>query len=96
VAALSDPLRARSVTRDLSAAGYNAYIISPDDADPDAPYCVRVGGYPSKEAASDAAAWAASAREALGHRRALGSDLDFLLGRSAEKRTGRENRDLTP
>jgi cell division septation protein DedD len=56
VAALSDPRRARSVTRDLSAAGYNAYIISPDDADPDAPYCVRVGGYPSKEAATDAAA----------------------------------------
>ena len=56
VAALSDPLRARSVARDLSAAGYKAYIISPGDADPDAPYRVRVGGYPSREAASGAAA----------------------------------------
>jgi len=56
VAALSDPLRARSVARDLSAAGYNAYIVSPGDADPGAPYRIRVGGYPSKEAASGAAA----------------------------------------
>ena len=56
IAALSDPLRARSMVRDLSAAGYAAYVVSPGADDPDAPYRVRVGGYRTREAASSAAA----------------------------------------
>ena len=56
VAALSDPHRARSVVRDLSAAGYNAYVVSPSADNPGAPYRIRIGGYPSREAASSAAA----------------------------------------
>ena len=56
VAALSDPRRAHSVVRDLSAAGYDAYVVSPSADNPEAPYRIRVGGYPSREAASSAAA----------------------------------------
>lgn len=55
IAALSDPLRARSIVQDLSAAGYAAYVVNPGAADPDAPYRVRIGGYRSREAASSAA-----------------------------------------
>ena len=55
IAALSDPLRARSLVQDLSAAGYAAYLVNPGAADPDAPYRVRIGGYRSREAASSAA-----------------------------------------
>ena len=56
IAALSDPLRARTIVQDLSAAGYSAYVVTPTASDPDAPYRVRVGGYKSREAASGAAA----------------------------------------
>ena len=34
----------------------NAYVVSPGADNPDAPYRTRVGGYPSREAASSAAA----------------------------------------
>ena len=44
VAALSDPLRARSVVHDLSAAGYNAYVVSPGAATPTRPIAFASAG----------------------------------------------------
>ena len=56
IAALNDPLRARLMVRDLSAAGFPAYLVAPAASDPDGPYRVRVGRYRTKQAASGAAA----------------------------------------
>jgi cell division septation protein DedD len=56
VAALSDPLRARAIVQQLSSAGYSAYLVAPDAADPDGPYRVRVGAYRTRGAAAAAAA----------------------------------------
>ena len=56
IMALNDPLRARALVKELTDAGYRAYLISPDAAEPDAPYRVRVGKFTSQEAARKAAA----------------------------------------
>ena len=55
IAAFNDPIRARLMVRELSAAGYPAYVVDPGGEDPDAPYRVRLGGYRSRQAASTAA-----------------------------------------
>ena len=55
IAAFNDPIRARLMVRELSAAGYPAYVVNPGGEDPDAPYRVRLGGYRSRQAASTAA-----------------------------------------
>jgi cell division septation protein DedD len=55
IAAFNDPIRARLMVRELSAAGYPAYVVNPGAEDPDAPYRVRLGGYRSRQAASTAA-----------------------------------------
>ena len=52
VAALLDPLRARDIVRDLARRGYPAYLIEPSAADPDGPYRVRIGQYPTRAAAA--------------------------------------------
>jgi cell division septation protein DedD len=56
VAALSDPIRARAIVRQLTSLGYPAYLIAPAAGDPDGPYRVRVGGYRTRAAAAAAAA----------------------------------------
>jgi len=55
IAAFNDPIRARLMVRELSAAGYPAYVVNPGGEDPDAPYRVRLGGYRSRQAAATAA-----------------------------------------
>jgi hypothetical protein len=45
VAALNDPLRAKSMVEDLRRSGYPSYLVLPPAADPDAPFKVRVGRY---------------------------------------------------
>ena len=55
VAALSDPLRAHIMARDLTEAGYTAYVVPPPAGEPGGPYRVRIGRYRSREAASGAA-----------------------------------------
>jgi cell division septation protein DedD len=52
VAALLDPMRAREIVRDLTRRGYNAYLLEPPVTDPDGPYRVRVGQYPTRAAAT--------------------------------------------
>jgi cell division septation protein DedD len=52
VAALLDPVRAREIVRDLTRRGYNAYLLEPPVTDPDGPYRVRVGQYPTRAAAT--------------------------------------------
>jgi cell division septation protein DedD len=56
IAALSDPVRARAMVRQLTGTGLPAYLVSPPAADPDAPYRVRVGPYASRAAARKTAA----------------------------------------
>ena len=56
VGAFSDPARAQAAARDLAGAGYTAHVLEPRTTDPRPLYRVRVGGYPSREAASAAAA----------------------------------------
>jgi cell division septation protein DedD len=55
IAALNDPLRARVLARDLTAAGYAAYVVAPGPEEVEGPYRVRVGRYRSRDAASGAA-----------------------------------------
>ena len=55
IAALSDPLRARLLVEDLSAAGFPAYVVTPGVREPGGPYRVRVGRYRTRDAASGAA-----------------------------------------
>ena len=52
VAALLDPVRARDIVNQLTAAGYPAYLVEPAANDPDGPYRVRVGRYTSRAAAA--------------------------------------------
>jgi cell division septation protein DedD len=51
VAALNDPARARELVERLRSAGHPSYLVEPPAADPDAPYKVRVGHYPTRSAA---------------------------------------------
>ena len=51
VAALNDPARARELVERLRSAGHPSYLVAPPAADPDAPYKVRVGHYPTRSAA---------------------------------------------
>jgi hypothetical protein len=48
VAALDDPLRAKSMVEDLKRRGYPSYLVRPPAADPEAPFRVRVGHYGSR------------------------------------------------
>ena len=56
IAALNDAVRARSLVGHLKASGLPAYLVEPPATDPDAPYRVRVGPYPSREEAQKVAA----------------------------------------
>jgi cell division septation protein DedD len=56
VAALLDPVRAQALVRELTSKGYPVYLVEPPADDPDGPYRVRVGAYPSRAAAARAAA----------------------------------------
>jgi cell division septation protein DedD len=56
IAALNDPIRARSLVGQLRAAGLPAYLVEPPTSDPDAPYRVRLGPYASREEAETVAA----------------------------------------
>jgi cell division septation protein DedD len=104
VAALRDPLRARSVARDLSAAGYNAYIISPDDAAPTRPTASASAGIRQKKRPpTPPPAWAASAARSSGSSpsaRVRSRFSTWAIGRKTD-RPGKsrsdpvENRDLT-
>ena len=55
VAAFDDPLRAHQMVADLKSKGLPAYLVEPPTADPNAPYRVRVGMYPSRIDAERAA-----------------------------------------
>ena len=66
VAALLDPARAQSLVSDLTARGYPAYVLEPGPEDPDGPYRVRVGRYPTRAAAgATATALGRASREKL-------------------------------
>ena len=54
VAALLDPARAKAIVHELTAKGYPAYVLEPAADDPDGPYRVRVGRYPTRAAAAAA------------------------------------------
>jgi hypothetical protein len=55
IAALSDPVRARALARELESSGYTAYVLPPRGGEIAAPYRIRVGGYRSRAAAAAAA-----------------------------------------
>jgi cell division septation protein DedD len=56
IMALHDPLGAKRLVEELKAAGYPAFLVEPEASDPDGPYRVRVGVYPSRAAAQTAVA----------------------------------------
>jgi cell division septation protein DedD len=56
IAALNDPLRAKEIVNRLKETGMPAYLVNPPSTDPDAPYRVRVGPYPTRGAAEKTAA----------------------------------------
>lgn len=62
VAALLDPLRAQALVQELTRQGYPVYLMEPPAGDPDGPYRVRLGAYPSRAAAMRAAAQLERAR----------------------------------
>jgi cell division septation protein DedD len=62
VAALLDPVRAQALVQELTRKGYPVYLIEPPAGDPDGPYRVRLGAYPSRAAAMRAAAQLERAR----------------------------------
>ncbi len=51
VAALNDPLRAKSIVAELKRAGFPAFLVEPPPSDPDGPYRIRVGQYDTRAAA---------------------------------------------
>jgi len=55
IAALSDPVRARGMVKVLKATGLPAYVMTPPAGEPDGPYRVRVGPYPTRAAAQKTA-----------------------------------------
>ncbi len=56
IAALNDALRARAIVEELKTAGFAAYLLEPPSTDPNAPYRIRVGRYPTRVAAEQIAA----------------------------------------
>jgi cell division septation protein DedD len=56
IAALNDPIRAREIVNRLKATGMPAYLVNPPSTDPDSPYRVRIGPYPTRGAAEKTAA----------------------------------------
>jgi hypothetical protein len=55
IAALTDPVRARLMVERLRGQGFPSYLVEPDASNPDGPYKVRIGGYPSRSAAQKVA-----------------------------------------
>ena len=55
IAAFDDPLRARKLAGELSSTGFAAYIVEPTANNPNAPYRVRIGSYPTRVDAERAA-----------------------------------------
>jgi cell division septation protein DedD len=55
IAALNDPLRAHAMVADLASAGFAAYLVEPSPSDPDGPFRVRVGRFPSRTLAQQTA-----------------------------------------
>jgi cell division septation protein DedD len=56
IAALNNPIRAKSLVQQLEAAGLPAYLVAPPPGEPDAPYRVRLGPYESRDEAQRVAA----------------------------------------
>jgi len=56
IAALNNPIRAKSLVQQLKAAGLPAYLVAPPPSEPDTPYRVRLGPYESREDAQRVAA----------------------------------------